>query len=106
MNMANNDDFLLNHVFLPIKLPQENDGDSGATALLQILHRSVKEYALTQTGDAGVVWGHLAVSTSLWLEVHDNGSLCENTVMNALLSLQINGKSCIWTICETWLTSL
>lgn len=70
--------FLINHLFLPPKLPNESDEEKGAAKLLDLLAIVAREYGRRLDAAAELEWRPIAQSMATWRDAYKHGELYED----------------------------
>ncbi|KAL2413203.1 hypothetical protein ABEF95_002207 [Exophiala dermatitidis] len=81
--------FILEHCFLPPKLPQFDHGEAGADKILKEISEAAYEFSRSQpTGsNEARVWTQLLRCLPKWTEIYDGGSPCSHKIIEALRNM-------------------
>lgn len=86
--------FLIEHLFLPPKLPHVDHEELGADELLKQVSRLARVFSKeVSTDSARRVWTHLARSAERWTDLYGSGIPCISTITDSLKNMQIHGTS-------------
>lgn len=84
--------FLIDHCFLPPKLPETSDGEGHAGLLLDQLHNAAQKYGSYLTGEDGKFWAPLRSSVKTWALVWADSKMCESTILDKISSMHMNSR--------------
>ena len=79
--------FLIDHCFLPPKLPEKSDDESGADFLLGEFHDVAQMFLRQLQPEERRHWAPIAKSIGHWRAVYSNGNMCETNLFSAVLAM-------------------
>lgn len=85
--------FLIDHCFLPLKLPQKSDEESGAGELLAQFEDVAQSYSKYLTFDERRHWAPISRSIVSWRDLYNDGNMCESTLVDSIGKMHQNCKS-------------
>lgn len=81
-------EFLLNHLFLPPKLPDKSDEDHAATKLLTLFATAAQNYAKELDPETRSKWLPIANSILKWRDVYQQGEACEKSIEETIKTME------------------
>lgn len=85
-------EYVIRHVFLPPKLPQQDDSGSRHGRLLTQLVKDVLESAAALSSGQ-CPWASMSTMMNVMLDENDDGAMSTSALNNDLVSLNDNGES-------------
>ncbi|KAJ9661684.1 hypothetical protein H2198_001860 [Neophaeococcomyces mojaviensis] len=76
--------FLIDHCFLPPKLPDKSDEESGAAVLLSQINEAAQIYGRYLGDFERRPWAPIGKSIATWLTVYNGGEMCESNIVDAI----------------------
>ena len=91
--IENHLDFVVNHVFLPPRLPNGGDGDlwEKELSLLRLVQSLAKQFARQATPESSTQWQPVLTMLQTWIDVNRFGDISKESLDTALKDLQANG---------------
>src|SRR5271170_2677084 len=92
MSIVDHLQFIINNIFLPPRLPQSDEEESGATALLSFFYYAAISFANQLSGNEREYWRRLGPNIRTWADVYDGGTPCETKIARTISAMCLDGK--------------
>lgn len=91
----NNLDFVVNHVFLPLRLPNGEDEDlwEKEWSLLRLVQSLAGQFAAQSTPESLAQWRPIITMIQTWIHVYRLGDISRESLETTLKGLKIDGRS-------------
>lgn len=84
--------FMVNHIILPPKLPQEDDSDSTCElALVQFVRNQALAFQVNVPANYQMCWRRIVKMLDTWIKVNDFGSISKDVLVRAIYTLGSEG---------------
>lgn len=82
--------FLIDHLFLPPKVPEQNHNEEGIDAAFDLLLASAKHFKMSLDGSDDSRWNHILTSIRSWSVIWEEKVACKETIAKSIGDMKLD----------------